>query len=97
MNDDDDYAFIIRNETHSKRLYKWIMDLDASKYMTLHKAAFDTYEVIIARNVHLGDNNVVQAIEIGSIVMEVILEYKITKFVSKMYFTYQNYISICSR
>ena len=40
----------MHNEIHFKSMYKWIMDSGASKHMTLHKAAFDTYEVIIPRN-----------------------------------------------
>ena len=77
--DDDDYTFVMRNETHSKSMCKWIMDSGASKHMTLHKAAFDTYEVITPRNVHLDDNNVVQAIGMESIVVEAILEGKINQ------------------
>ena len=36
------------------------MNSDASKHMTSYKIVFDTYEVIIPRNVHLSDNNIVQ-------------------------------------
>ena len=35
------------------------MDSDASEHMTLHKAAFETYEVITLHNVHLDNNNVI--------------------------------------
>ena len=49
---------------------KWIMNSRASKHMILHRAAFDIYEVITSRNVHLDDNTVVEAIMMGSIVVE---------------------------
>ena len=63
--------------THIPRICAmWIINLSASKHMTLHKDAFHTYEVITPRNVDLGDNNVVQAIGMGSIVVEAILEGK---------------------
>lgn len=39
--------------------------------MILHTVAFDTYEVISLRSVHLGNNSVAKAIKIGSIVVEV--------------------------
>jgi hypothetical protein len=49
----------------------------------LHRRAFDTYEVITSRNVHLGDNGVVQAIKMGSIVIEEIYVPKLhTKLLS---------------
>ena len=50
------------------------MKLGASKHMTSHRAAFNTYEVIIPRNVHLDDNNVVGAIRMESIIMEAIVK-----------------------
>lgn len=53
------------------------MDSKASKYMTLCRAAFNTYEVIASRNVHLGDNDVVKAIGMGSIIVEAIVKGKI--------------------
>ena len=51
----------MRNGAHSKREYKWIMDSEAPKHMTLHRIAFHTYEVITLHYVDLGDNNVLQA------------------------------------
>ena len=49
----------------------------ASKHTTLHKSKFDTYKVITPSNVHLVDNNIVQAIRMGSIVIESSLKYQI--------------------
>ena len=46
----------------------------ASKHMTSHRATSNTYEVIIPRNVHLDDNNVVDAIRMESIIMEAIVK-----------------------
>ena len=45
--------------------------------MTLHRATLDTYEIIASHNVHLADNNVVEAIEMGSIIVEAIVKVKI--------------------
>ena len=38
--------------------------------MTLCRAAFNTYEVIVPHNVHLGDDNVAKAITIKTIILE---------------------------
>ena len=46
------------------------MDLDAIKHMTLHKATLDMCKIITSRNLHLDDNNVVQAIGIGFIIVK---------------------------
>jgi hypothetical protein len=42
--------------------------------MTPHKAAFDMYEVIPTRNVHMGDDSIVEAIGMGSIFVEVMVK-----------------------
>lgn len=52
------------------------MDLGASKHITLHKTTFDKNEVIAPHNVHLGDNNVVEATRMGSIIVEAIAKDK---------------------
>lgn len=65
--------------------------------MTSHKAAFDIYQVIAARNMHLADNNIVEAIIMGFIIMEPIVEGKSTGFISKMCLTYPNCMSISSQ
>jgi hypothetical protein len=49
--------------------YKWIMNSRATKHMTLHEAAFNTYEVIFPRNMHVGDDSMAEAIGMGSIVV----------------------------
>ena len=41
--------------------------------MILHRVAFGMCEVIALCNVYLGDNNVIQAIKIGSIIVEAIV------------------------
>lgn len=56
---------------------KWIMDLTVSKHINSYKAAFDTYEIITPYNVHLNDNNVIQAIKMDTIIVESILKGKI--------------------
>ena len=43
----------------------------ATKHINLYMMAFDTYEVISPRKVHLGDDSVAKAIGMGSIVIGV--------------------------
>ena len=52
------------------------MDSGATKHMTSHRATFDTYEVVASQNVHLGNDSIVEAIGMGSIVVEVIIKGK---------------------
>jgi hypothetical protein len=56
---------------HCKAICKWIMDSGTTKHMTPHKVAFDMYEVIPTRNVHMSDDSIVEAIGMGSILVEV--------------------------
>jgi hypothetical protein len=72
--DNDDYAFATKDGDHCKAICKWIMDSGATKHMTPHRAAFDMYEVIPTRNVHMGDDNIVEAIRMGSILVEVMVK-----------------------
>ena len=71
--EEDDYAFATQDGPHFKSMCKWILDSGATKHMTPHRMAFHTYEVISPRNVHLGDDSVVNAIGIGSILVEVLV------------------------
>ena len=48
---DDDYTFAIQHRTQLKVMCKWIMDLEATKYISFHRASFDTNEVIAPHNV----------------------------------------------
>lgn len=52
---------------------------EAFKHIPMHRAAFDKYEIIALRNVHLGDNNIIQAIGMGSITIETLLKDKINR------------------
>lgn len=81
--DEDDYAFATQDGPYSKSICKWIMDSGATKHMTPYRAAFDTYEVIPPRNVHLGDDSVVQAIGMGCIVVEVLERGRLKKVTMK--------------
>jgi hypothetical protein len=72
--DDDDYAFTTKDGDHCKAICKWIMDSGATKHMTPHRAAFDMYEVIATRNVHMGDDSIVEVIGMGSILVEVMVK-----------------------
>lgn len=72
--DDCDYEFLIQDKVYSKAIYKWNMDSRASKHMTSHWEAFHTYEIIFKRNVYFGDNRIVEAIGMDSIVVEVVVK-----------------------
>jgi hypothetical protein len=50
------------------------MDSGATKHMTPHRAAFDMYEVIPTRNMHMGDDTIVEAIGMGFILVEVMVK-----------------------
>jgi hypothetical protein len=63
-----------RMETIARPICKWIMDSGATKHMTPHRATFDMYEVIPTRNVHMGDDTIVEAIGMGSILVEVMVK-----------------------
>ena len=73
----------MRKKTHFKSMCKLIMDSSASKHMTLDKATFDTYEIISPRNVHVDDNSIVQAIGMGSFVVEAFIGRKINQICIK--------------
>lgn len=51
--------------------------------MTSNGVAFDTYEVIAPSNVYLNDDNIVQAIGMGSIVNDVLVKGKIKRICIK--------------
>lgn len=80
---DNNYAFVMHNEAHSKSMYKWIMVLGASKHMSLYRTTFSTYEVIAPRIVDLDDNSVAKAIRIGSIVIDLIAKCNINRICIK--------------
>ena len=68
---EDEFAFATKLEEHSQERLKLIMDLGATKYMTLHWTSFDTYEVFPPRDVCVSDGSVAEAIEMGSIIVGV--------------------------
>ena len=77
VKNDDDYAFVLRSETQSNNVYKWITYLEPIKHMILHRVTFDMYDAITLHNVHLDDNSIVKAIGMIFIIMEVMLKCKI--------------------
>jgi hypothetical protein len=67
----EEHAFA-NGDGDDNTMAKWIMDSGATKHMSPHRAAFQTYEVISPpRNVHLGDGSIVHAVGVGTIVEEV--------------------------
>lgn len=58
-------------------------EFGATKDMTLHRVAFDTYEIITPCNVHLGDDSVVEVIGMESNVVEAIVRNDINRLCIK--------------
>lgn len=76
----------MRNEVHFKSMCKWIMNSRATKHMTSYKAAFDMYEVNATHYVYLGDDIVVKAIGMRSIIVKAIIRCNINRVCIKMVF-----------
>ena len=79
VKDDANFAFTVQHTPQARSMSEWIMDSGATKHMTSHRLAFDIYEVLTSRSVHLGDYSILEAIGIGSIVVEVMVRDKINK------------------
>lgn len=67
----NEFAFATQYIAYLKRVRKWIMDLETTKHMTLHMAAFDTYNVISPHNKCLSGNSMADAIGRGCMAIEV--------------------------
>ena len=78
-----DCAFMASEGAPMAALSKWIVDSGATKHMTPYKCSFATYEPIEATSVLMGDNGVVEAIGMGSIVVEVVVGGKTKKITFK--------------
>ena len=74
------------------------MDSGATKHMTPHRVAFHTYEVISPRNVHLGDDSIVDAIGVGSIIVEVLVRGHLKKVTMKdvLYVVLTEMLPLCT-
>lgn len=68
MEDKDKFAFAIQHEAYLRSVCKWIMDVGATKHMTLYRVGFNTYEVISPHYEFLIDGWVAKAIGMGFIV-----------------------------
>jgi hypothetical protein len=97
VKDDTDFAFTVQHTSHARSMSEWIMDSGATKHMTSHRLAFDTYEVLNSRSVHLGNDSILEAIDIRSNVMEVMVRGKINKIHINECLHVPNCMSICSR
>lgn len=97
VKNDDDYAFVLRSETQSNNVYKWITYLEPIKHMILHRVTFDMYDAITLHNVHLDDNSIVKAIGMGSIMVETIFKCIINQIHIEYVFSMPNCMPICSR
>lgn len=63
VKDDDVYIFVIRNETRFKSMCQWMIDSGTTKHMISCRVAFEMYEKITLRSVHLDDDVVVKPSE----------------------------------
>lgn len=70
----DDFAFMAKQTSSMLDMSKWIVDSGCTKHMTPYKCSFNTYQPIPATKVWLGDNGMVQAIGMGTIVVEVVVK-----------------------
>ena len=93
--DDDDYVFAMQYETHLKLMYKWIMHLEASKYMNTSRAIFDTYEVIAPCSVYLDNDSFVEPIETSFIIVEVMVKGNTKMIHRKMYLIWPPFNQFC--
>lgn len=53
------------------------MNLEATKHMTLHRTAFDIYEVIALCKIYLNDKNIIEAVGMRTMVVKVIMKDKV--------------------
>jgi hypothetical protein len=70
----EDFAFMAKETTSMLDMSKWIVDSGCTKHMTPYKCSFNTYEPIPATKVWLGDIGMVDAIGMGTIVVEVMVK-----------------------
>jgi len=69
--EEDTFAFATSGYHENTNMFKWIVDSGATQHMTPHRQAFLTYKPLSNRNVHLGDNGMVEAIGIGCVEVEI--------------------------
>lgn len=69
---------------------KWIINLGALNHMISYRATFDTYEVIAPYNVHLGGDNIIEAIGLGTVGVEVMMKDEIKRICIKNVFRVPN-------
>jgi transposase InsO family protein len=70
---EDEFAFAASDGFDDRNIFKWIIDSGATQHMTPHRQAFLTYQPISNRKVFLGDNGMVEAIGMGCIIVEVMV------------------------
>ena len=70
MKDEDEFAFALQHGAYLRSICKWIIDSEATKHMTSHRATFDAYEVFSPRNVCLDDDSMTKAIGMGPLLLE---------------------------
>ena len=78
MKEDDEFTFARQHKVHLMNI-DLIINMRATKHMTLYRPAFDTYEVSSIRNVRLDDDNMAEAIKMGSIIIGVEAKGKLTR------------------
>ena len=66
----DDFAFVMRNGASNTAATRWIVDSGASQHMIPHKHFFNTYKPASGRKVFMSDNDMVEAVGKGFILVE---------------------------
>ena len=66
----DNFIYVVKDEAYNNFGTRWIIDSGVTQNMIPHRHLFDTYEPISVRNVFLGDISMVEAVGIGSTLME---------------------------
>jgi len=74
-----DFEFTIQDGVYSKTICKCIMYSGTTIHMTPHWAIFNTFEGIASQNAHLDDDSIVEASEMDSIVVDVMVKDKTKK------------------
>lgn len=85
---EDVYAFATSKATHLESLHKWIGDIRATKHITLWRIVFDIYKDIVPWKVFLGSDRIVEAIRIGSIIVEIMVEGQMKRITIKDLLSY---------
>lgn len=67
---EDDYLFVANEVRCTNNMCKWILDSGATNHMTPQRQVFSTYKAIESKTIFMGDNGCIEAIGVGSVVVQ---------------------------